>query len=97
MSSGGTETFGVDTKLAGDNLSVQLTNTSRKKDVIAIWAAYDASGALVELSEKNVTIPSNEHKEIELPAKWAVADYKSSLLLWDKETLTPYSSEIPIT
>ncbi len=96
VSSGGTETFGVDTQLSGDNLGVKITNVSRKKDVVAIWAAYDTSGTLIETSEKSISLPANECTEITLPAKWAVNDYKSLLFLWDKETLTPYSSEIPV-
>lgn len=53
-------------------------------------------GKLVAENAKNVSASANGFTQVNITAKWPVNSYKSSLFIWDKDTLTPYCAEIAI-
>lgn len=94
---GGTaQSFGVLTGFSDDDLGVYISNDAAAKNLLVIWSAYDAEGKLVAENAKNVSASANGFTQVNITAKWPVNSYKSSLFIWDKDTLTPYCAEIAI-
>ncbi len=90
------ETFSVCKTMADDDLSVHITNDANAKNLAVIWTAYDANGNMVTYSEQDCSLVANEFKSIVVPASWNANVYNSTLYIWDKETLQPYTAQIKI-
>lgn len=92
----GAEVFDRVAVISDDSLGVYITNDTQAKELAVIWSAYDSEGKLVGVSEQDVNIGANGYAAVNIPAKWSVESYTSSLFIWDKNTLTPYTSQMLI-
>lgn len=94
VSSGGAETFAAVSAMTDDDLGVYITNDGQAKELAVIWAEYDAEGGLAGVSEKDISLSANGYGAVNIIAGWNKgAGYKTTLFIWDKNTLTPYTPE----
>ena len=82
--------------LQEDELGVYLTGDATAKNLMVIWAFYDAAGNYVGISEKDVALGAGEYKAVKLQTAYDVKGLTSYAYVWDKNTQTPYTGKIKI-
>ena len=94
VATGGAETFDVVASKTDDDLGVYITNDGQAKEVAVIWSAYDSEGKLAGVGEQDLSLSANGYGTVNVPAGWnKETGYKTTLFIWDKNTLTPYVPE----
>ena len=91
-----TETFGMVTGKADDNVVCGITNDGSPKNLSVILAAEDANGMFVTLSEKDITLGANEFGKVMVPLKWIKGSLNAKLYVWDKTTNAPYTEPVVV-
>lgn len=82
--------------MVGDALGVYIANDAAAKNVEVIWAAYDNSGKLVNMTVEELALRANEYKTITMQAGWGIGAYQSYAYVWDKTTQSPYAGKVKI-
>ena len=96
VKSDSTETFTVNRMFLDDDLGISIVNDAIEKNIVLIWSAYDASGKLVAMSQRECKLGANEFKSVVVPLGWELGEYRSTLYIWDKESLKPYTKQVVI-
>lgn len=94
--SDGTEPFMAYAGLSYGDVSLCISNNAQNKKLRAVWAAYDESGCMVDMTEQMIELDANNYKKVTIPAEWNSEAYHSFVYLWEADTLVPYISKIEI-